>query len=313
MLAKLKKNILLTIIFSAVVFLGLTLYADYKSVIRAIENFNPLLFLLVLALTSLNFFFRFLKWHYYAKLLKIKISFRDSLLIFLSGLVMSVTPGKFGEVLKSYLLKRVSGTEISVSMPIVVAERITDFFSVLILASIGALVFGRGIVPVLIVFLGFILITLFINNRTLSLRTIDLFGKIKFLRKHTPKIYNSYESSYQMLKIKPLYEMTLLSLFAWLPECLGFYVVLSNFDISVSVFWSIFVYTFSIIVGALTMMPAGIGLTEGSLTYFVNQITNQTGVAVSVTMIIRIATLWYAVIVGIIALGMFKKKFNYEI
>lgn len=57
---------------------------------------------------------------------------------------MSVTPGKIGEVFKSYLLKEQIGTPISKSAPIVFAERITDFLSLVLLSLTGALMFGYG-------------------------------------------------------------------------------------------------------------------------------------------------------------------------
>jgi len=305
---KIKKNVIAAIIITAVIYLAFSFYADFDSVVKSLIGFNWYAVILVLLLTSVNFFVRFLKWHYYLRLLKIDVSFTNSLLIFLSGLVMSVTPGKFGEVLKSFLLKNISGTPVSESAPIIFVERITDFLSVLLLTIAGAVFFDYGLVTVIITSAAFVALTIIINNRRLSLGIIGYLEKIKFIGKNITKIHSAYEASFKMLRFKPLYEMTFLSILAWLPECFGFYIILTNFNVQVSVFWSIFVYTFSIIIGALTMLPAGIGVTEGSLTYF---IFNQTGVmntAVSATIIIRIATLWFAVIIGIISLSYFKKR-----
>ncbi len=308
MIDKIKKNVIAAIIITAVIYLAFSFYADFDSVVKSLIGFNWYAVILVLLLTSVNFFVRFLKWHYYLRLLKIDVSFTNSLLIFLSGLVMSVTPGKFGEVLKSFLLKNISGTPVSESAPIIFVERITDFLSVLLLTIAGAVFFDYGLVTVIITSAAFVALTIIINNRRLSLGIIGYLEKIKFIGKNITKIHSAYEASFKMLRFKPLYEMTFLSILAWLPECFGFYIILTNFNVQVSVFWSIFVYTFSIIIGALTMLPAGIGVTEGSLTYF---IFNQTGVmntAVSATIIIRIATLWFAVIIGIISLSYFKKR-----
>ena len=58
---------------------------------------------------------------------------------------MSVTPGKFGELLKSYMLKQISNEPISKTAPIVLVERITDFLSLLFIAIIGSYLFGIGI------------------------------------------------------------------------------------------------------------------------------------------------------------------------
>ena len=58
------------------------------------------------------------------------------------------------------------------------------------------------------------------------------------------------------------------------------------------------------------MMPGGIGLTEVSLTGLLVKISCetpiQTSLAAAATIIIRLCTLWFAVVVGIIASAMLK-------
>ena len=49
----------------------------------------------------------------------------DSLLTFLSACVLTVTPGKVGEVLKSLLLFETHGVAVARTAPIVIAERVT--------------------------------------------------------------------------------------------------------------------------------------------------------------------------------------------
>ena len=49
---------------------------------------------------------RFVKWMFLCHILSIRISLSETLSIFLSGLALGLTPGKIGEVLKCYLLKR---------------------------------------------------------------------------------------------------------------------------------------------------------------------------------------------------------------
>src|SRR5262245_16288056 len=93
----------------------------------------------ILGFTALNYLLRWLKWDYYLRRMSMGqgVSYTDSGLLFTSGMVMAVTPGKVGEVLKSYLLKRLNGTAISASAPIVLAERITDGLAMLLLMGFG--------------------------------------------------------------------------------------------------------------------------------------------------------------------------------
>jgi len=131
------RKILYSLIFCAVVFICLSLYANFGELKEALSSF-PLYYIpLLLGLSSCNYLIRFLKWDYYVSILNISISRGQSFSIFLAGLIMSISPGKFGEVLKSFLLKSVSDTPISRSAPIVVAERLTDLMGLLILVMLG--------------------------------------------------------------------------------------------------------------------------------------------------------------------------------
>jgi uncharacterized protein (TIRG00374 family) len=305
---KLRKNIILAIIVSAVIYLALTIYADIDSVFKALEIFPFYILPLVLLLAFGNYSVRFLKWHYYLRKLNVQISVKESYHIFMSGLIMSVTPGKFGEVMKSYLVKFNTGEPVSKTIPVMIVERITDFYSLLIIALLGAFYFDYGKVVVLVVTLLFVLLTVVINQKNLSLKIIYSMEKIRFLKKYVKNFRMAYESAYTLLKIKPLYEMTLLSVVAWSLECFAFYIILVNFSLNVSIPWSLFIYAFATIVGSITLLPAGLGVTDGSLTYFIYKIASKMDIAVAATLVTRLATLWFAVAIGIFSLWLYKKK-----
>lgn len=265
---------------------------------------------MLFALTYLNYISRFAKWHYYLRLLNVNISVGSSYSIFMSGLIMSVTPGKMGELLKSYMVKQVTSVPISRTAPVIIVERITDFLSLILLALIGALVYRYGIYIVIGTGVFFILLVLIIGNRKISLMMIDRITRIRFLRKYSESIKHSYESSYAMLKPAPLIKMILLSLIAWFFECFAFYLILINFNLDVSMLWATFVYAFATIAGSITMLPAGLGVTEGSLTFLIIQKGASKNIAVAATLFIRIVTLWFAVFVGIVSLFFYQKKFG---
>ncbi len=258
----------------------------------------------------INYCVRFLKWDYYLSLIKVKVKKIDSFSIFMSGLVMSVTPGKMGEFLKSYLVKEINNTPVSKTLPIIFAERITDFVSLLFLALIGAYVYnyGRGVVIGVSVF--FILIVVILSNKKIALPILKLLEKNSFLQKHLSSIHNAYESSYQLLQPLPLLKMSLLSLGSWFFECLGYYIILINFGLDVSLLWATFCYGFATIVGAITMLPGGLGVTEGSLTFLLIQKGSPKEIAVTSTFIVRIVTLWFAVLVGVISVTIYQRRFG---
>lgn len=228
----------------------------------------------------------------------------------MSGLIMSVTPGKMGELLKSYLVKQTTNEPISKTAPIILVERVTDFLSLMIIAIIGAYVFDYGKLISVGVMLFFIVVVLVVLNRKLALKILELMKRIAFLEKISEKLRTAYESAYILLKPSPLFKMIGVSFISWFFECFGFFLILDNFQIDVSLLWSAFVYAFSTIVGAITMLPGGLGATEGSLTFMLNENAIPLDVAVASTFIIRVVTLWFAVLVGIISVLFYQRKFG---
>ncbi len=223
---------------------------------------------------------------------------------------MSVTPGKMGELLKSYLVKEISKEPVSKTIPIIFAERITDFISLIFITLFGAYVFNFGREIVIGVGVFFLIVLIVICNKVIALPLIGLLEKNNFLRKHLGSIHNAYESSYLMLKPIPLFYMTVLSLVSWSFECLGYHIILINFNIEVSFWWAAFSYGFAIIVGAITMLPGGLGVTEGSLTFMLIRDHFPKDLAVASTFIVRAVTLWFAVLVGVISVTLYQNRFG---
>lgn len=83
----------------ALVYLGMAIYADWEELQAALRQFHWLLIIPVLGLSFGNYLIRFARWQMYLAHSRIAIDWFLSLRIFFVGLVMSVTPGKFGELL----------------------------------------------------------------------------------------------------------------------------------------------------------------------------------------------------------------------
>lgn len=310
MLEKVKRNIFISLAAAGLLYLLFSLYADFDKVLKAFALFNWFLLPLLLLLSFSNYVTRFMKWDFYLRLLKIKVKKIDSFSVFMSGLIMSVTPGKMGELLKVYLVKQISGEPISKTAPIIFAERITDFLSLIFIGLIGGYVynFGRGIIVAVGIF--FVIVTIALTNKNIGEAVINFFSKINLLKKYTVQAKKAYESSYQMLQPKPLLQMSLLSLAAWFFECLGYYLILINFHVEISLLWASFSYAFATIIGAISMLPGGLGVTEGSLTVLLQQKHYSLDIAFASTFIIRIVTLWFAVLVGVVSVLLYQKRFG---
>ena len=307
---KIRKRIFITIALAAIIYIAFTIYADYEKVLNSFKNFNWILLPVLLLLSIGNYLIRFFKWEYYLRIIDVKLHRIDSFSIFMSGLIMSVTPGKMGELLKSYLVKQVNNTPISKTAPIVLAERFTDFLSLTFLALVGAYYYNYGKSITIIIGLILLVGLVIISNRKIFETIISFLSKINLVAKHINRINTAYESSTKLLAIKPLIAMVLLSMVSWGFECFGYYLILTNFEMQIEVIWAFFSYSFATIVGAVSMLPGGLGVTEGSLTFMLIQKGLIENDAIAATFIIRAVTLWFAVLVGAVSILFYQKRFG---
>lgn len=300
---KFKRNLYITIAVTAALYLAWCFWAGWNDVLTALSKFHWWIFPICLGLAFSNYCIRFLKWHYYLHILSIPLSTKLSFQVFLSGLVMSATPGKFGEVFKSYLVKEIQGTLLSRSAPIILAERLTDFIAFLILALFGVrlLPFGHIVFPVSIgIVIGFLLI---VSWKSAIEWIIDRIHAFPMIGSHTEKIRMMYESMYQLISPAPFVWAIVISLISWFLECLAFALVLWGFGVPLPLLSATFIYAFGTIMGALLMTPGGIGPTEGTIGSFLILLYKvPPEIATSATLIIRICTLWFAVVVGLVTL-----------
>lgn len=313
MFKALRKRLLISISLAAVIYLVFIFYVDYQKIAASFSQFNWWLMPVLLALSLGNYLTRFLKWQYYLKIIQVRLQKFDSLSIFLSGLVMSITPGKMGELFKSYLVKQVNGTPISKTAPIVFAERITDFLALTFLAVLGAYYFNYGKEIAVFILLAIVLGIFILTSKKAFDFLSKPLSKVKFLEKHIHKIQNVYDSSSKLLAIFPLLAMTVLSAFSWGLEGIGYYLIISNFDSTFNLIWSLFSYSFATIVGAVSMLPGGLGITEGSLTLMAIQKGLSENDSAAATFIVRAVTLWFAVLAGAISLMIYQNKFGKNI
>src|SRR5947207_9728487 len=87
-------------------------WGDAPAVLGALGRFPPWLIVPVMSLTVWNYTLRWLRWNYYLRVLNISsLSKTSSALVFFSGLAMGLTPGKSGEVTKSYWLREIVGAD----------------------------------------------------------------------------------------------------------------------------------------------------------------------------------------------------------
>jgi len=271
-----------------VVLLGLGLYADFGSLRAELASFRWELFPLALALTALNYLLRFFRWQRYLAKLEIEVPPRRSFAIFVAGLTMTITPAKLGELLKSGLLKRAYDVPVRRSGPIVLAERVTDATGVVVLAVVAG-ASGRNwplLVAAVIAVVGVVLVV--------RSPLLERFARLVEAR----------GAARALLGARLLVEMTLLSAVSWLFECLAAYVCVKGLRLDLSLADTIVVFT-------LGSLAGGLGVAETSMTGLIKALGDTTKAqAAAATVLIRLATLWFAVALGLVGLAVEERLYR---
>jgi len=266
---------------------------------------------LALALAGTNYLVRFLKWEMYLRLLEVRIPAGDSLAIYLAGYSLTVTPGKVGEVLRSYLLRQTHGVPIARSAGTVVAERVTDLIALTALALVGVSELGGGM-RVLYAAGGLVGLFLVVaSSRRLSHALIDITARLPLVGRLAPKLHEFYDGMAVLVRPAPLLIATLLSLVAWTLECLAFWLVVGGFAGTEASFrLCTFIYAAMTIAGALSFLPGGLGVQEGGMVSLLVSTAKGLGKAraAAATFITRLCTLWFAVVVGLVALAIVQRR-----
>jgi uncharacterized protein (TIRG00374 family) len=225
---------------------------------------------------------------------------------------MVVTPGKVGEWLKCYLLREIHGTPFSRSAPIVIAERLTDSLGLVVLGAAGLVVFGDAWPAFVVVLAGGAVMFYVVRNRALAYWLLHRLERVPLVSRFAQHAEEFYTSSYALLSPAALGSMTLLSVVSWGFEVLAFYVVLLGLGVeggADTLLKASFIMPAATLASALLLTPGGLGVAEGGITGLSQVLLDMTKSQAAVgTLVIRFGTLWFGVIVGLVALALVSRR-----
>jgi uncharacterized protein (TIRG00374 family) len=300
---RLRRNLVLALALGVAVYVTLAILSDLPKLAATLDSFDYALMPTILGLVALSYVGRFLRWTYYLRLLKVSVPKGINAAIFTSGLSMAISPGKLGEVLKSVFVRRVSGAPVARTAPAVVAERATDGTGMVLWGFLGA--FALHLPPwTMLTFLAvaaFVIAVL--RSKRLSLAAGRILAKLPLVNSFAPHLRDFHGASNELLATGPLLVGTAISFFSWGLECTGVYLCAVGLGADRPFLPIVFVFAVSSLLGVVSMLPGGIGAVEAGLYGQFVAVTNlSTGLAGALTLIIRLATLWFATLLGICGL-----------
>jgi len=299
---KITKNKTIYVIFSiACLYIGIALYSDISEISEHFMKANVLFLLLVLPIEICAFFVRSIRQKVLLDAIEVKIPFISNFKIFIAGLSMTITPGGSGEIIKSHFLKKNFNYSNSKTLPLVFVERFHDFLAVntIIILSLFFFYLWQSVVLVTVSSIFLIIIYLIMRKKILLEKLLIKMKNIKFISKLIPSIEFS-ESLVLLTSWKTTVKVWTISVASWLIEVISAYYVFKSFGIDLHIIQvGQIVYT-SILIGALSFLPGGIGITEGSIIAFMVEKGYELSVVSAMVLMLRIVTIWFATAVGFI-------------
>jgi uncharacterized membrane protein YbhN (UPF0104 family) len=238
-----------------------------------------------------NYLLRGLRWRMWMAHYDRPLPLLAGLRLYLAGYTFTPTPGNVGEAARGLLLAR-QPLRPADSLAIFGAERLADLLGLLLLTLPGLwwllqwsgagawelrLVGLAGLVALLVLFL------LFRFRQPLMARFAWL------------------QPAWRCLASRPWIWLGM-TLAAWAAQGVATWLVCCAFGLTLDPLLATGFYALAMVGGALSMLPAGLGGTEALLSGLLLAHGAELGAAVGITLLVRLLTLWLAVLIGVMAL-----------
>lgn len=283
-------------------YLAFSLWGGWKDVIAAFVQIGLGGTLIALSLSLVNYGLRFIRWQMYLSQLGHSVAWLPSLRIYLSGFALTTTPGKAGETFRGVLLKQ-RGVPYPSAFAAFISERLSDLVAIVLLTLVGLAQYPQARSIVFAGVLGIVVVLACLSSKTLLNRlhhwARSRTGKLMALIAHSTQMLNDARRCHSP---GVLGVATVISVIAWGAEALAFYWMLGWLGADISLSFAVFVYALSMLAGALSFLPGGLGSAEAVMVSLLILKGMTMPAAIAATVFIRLATLWFAVVIGLVAL-----------
>ncbi|NNJ97730.1 MAG: flippase-like domain-containing protein [Gammaproteobacteria bacterium] len=301
---RLIRPLLWSILAAMAIYVGSVIASDFNAVSESVSQLGFTVWAIVLGLSLANYVLRFIRWEIYLAYLDCRIATLPSLAYYLGGFAFTTSPGKAGEAVRSLYLKR-HGVAYVHSLAAFFAERFVDLVAMVLLALVAALTFPQYQWPVLVITVLVIAALSLIHARPVHAlldRYIERLHSNR-IRSVGKRFLDLLTSASTLLRFGPLFVGLLLALIAWGAEGIAFHLILESLGVDASIGLAVGIYSVSVLAGALSFIPGGLGSTEAVMVLLLKLVGADTATAVAATLICRLATLWFAVVIGGIVLA----------
>ena len=296
--------IILSLMLAAMAYLAVVIYTGHEQALQAITRLGVHGWLVVLAASMANYSLRYLRWQFYLKQAGWQLRHSLHFRYYLSAFALTTTPGKLGETIRSVLL-RPHGVPYHTSLACFFTERFLDVVVVALIAMLLLAGFQEYAAFVVTIALALICLLPLVRSRSVlsKLKHWQYSFRTSRAGRFIGHMIHLLQHAHDFLAPAPLYIGLLLGLLAWSIQGLAFYYILQILGFEISLFTAMGIYAISLLAGAASFIPGGIGSTEVAMGLLLVAAGADSSTAISAPLISRLGTLWFAVAVGLLATG----------
>lgn len=251
-----------------------------------------------------SFLLRYIRWRWLLGRAGLVMPFGRGLAAYLAGFALTATPGKLGELVRIRYFGPI-GVPAHKVVSAFVFERLLDLFVLLAMSLLAvrrmdlvllAAAFTMLVAGAIAIFVAWPSVLRWLDAWLTRLRMTSLVRVVRI-------VGDGLGNCRLWLNLIDVSVGTLLGAVAWSLTTLSFLLLVRQLAMPVPMIDAIAIYPLSMLVGAASMLPGGLGSTEAAIYALLAAYGVETPQAVLAAIGIRLTTLWLAILCGLLCMA----------
>jgi len=291
------KTISFTIAGGLLIYLAMTLaWTEWNVMLDLVQDMPTSVWLQLGLLAFFSYAMRFARWHLMISRLGHHVPLGYHLLIYLSAFALAFTPAKIGETIRSFYLHPL-GVSYPTSLSAFVVERLIDLLVVGALSSLVFFLFTEHAAWLITVWVVALTATALFRSKLLTWMTARWLKGVA-----VGYVTEAVTASSQMLSRHSLFKVVPLTFIAWTSQSMGLFLVASAMGHELSLQLAIAIYSLSLLAGAASFIPGGLGATEATMLLLLMAAGQDLTTATTAALVSRGVPLWLAMGLGTLSM-----------
>jgi uncharacterized protein (TIRG00374 family) len=261
-------------------------------------SINILLYVLAICSTLAVIFFRIVRWKYLCYHYGTEISWKEASIVSVSSLFYAnITPGKIGDIYKAYYMQKGHGVCLADGISMIFYERFFELMILFLAACAIVFIQLRGITVIMLEVIAIILVLLM-----LFYYKIDFILKVVGVLSSWIPAFKRISLDIRMRKIpfSKISGVLVITIFSLGFDFLQIWIVALAFGYMLNPIVLTIYYSISILAGLVSQIPLGVGVTEGSMSYFLTLMGVASSDSIAIVLSSRLISMYFVMVLGFI-------------